>query len=110
MGNLIVKHRVTLDLLHRGAQVTVPVTKADTLSHQIIVTLRNGTQPVELPDGTRAAIAIHNNADGTGVLDSCIVDHVNNAVIYTFSASALSVAGNIACDTLIFDREGNNIQ
>ncbi len=110
MGNsLVVKHRITLDLSHRGAQVTVPVTKADTLSQQIIITLRNGTEPVELPDGTRAAIAIHNGADGTGVLDSCIVDHVNNAVVYTFAVDALSVAGNIACDITVFDKEGASL-
>ena len=103
---LSIKRRVTLDLSQRGAQVTIPFSVGDTVAHEVIFTIRDGAELVELPEGVVAAIAIKNGYGGTGCLDSCVIDHVNNTVIYTPTVEALDVEGNISCTMRLSDTDG----
>ena len=107
---LIVKRRVTLDLSRRGHQVTVPFSVGDRVAHEVIFTLRDGSELIELPPGVTAAIAIKNGYkytdNGTGCVDACVIDHVNNTITYTPTVEALSIEGNIECTLHVFDADG----
>ena len=103
---LTVKRRVTLDLARRGAQVTIPFSRGDRVAYEIIFTITDGIEPVSLPPGTVAAVAVKNGANGSGVVDSCVVDHVNGTLKYIPSADALSVAGNVSVTLTLADDNG----
>lgn len=103
---LIVKRRVTLDLSRRGHQVTVPFSVGDRVAHEVIFTLRDGSELIELPPGVTAAITIKNGYNGTGCVDACVIDHVNNTITYTPTVEALSIEGNIECTMHVFDADG----
>lgn len=107
---LIVKRRVTLDLSRRGHQVTVPFSVGDRVAHEVIFTLRDGSELIELPPGVTAAITIKNGYkhtdNGTGCVDACVIDHVNNTITYTPTVEALSIEGNIECTLHVFDADG----
>ena len=103
---LIVKRRVTLDLSRRGHQVTVPFSVGDRVAHEVIFTLRDGSELIELPPGVTAAIAVKNGYNGTGCVDACVIDHINNTITYTPTVEALSIEGNIECTLHVFDADG----
>ena len=106
---LIVRRRVTLDLARRGEQVTVPFSLGDVGAHEVIFTLRDGSEQILLPVGTHAAIAVKNGYGGTGCLDSCVIDHVNNTVTYTPTPEALSEEGNIECTLHVVGEYGEEL-
>lgn len=107
---LTVKHRVSLDLSLGAAQATVPFRRGDGAAHEVIFSLRYGSEPIELPVGTVAVITVLNGADGgAGVADMCVVDHVSGTVSYSPTKSALSVAGNIACELEIVGAGGERL-
>ena len=104
--SLIIKHRVTLDLSRMGLQVTVPFVKGDAGVHSVSFTIMNDGEIVKLEPGVRAFIEIHNNFNETGVVDSCAVNHLNDAIIYTPTPEALAVEGNIECSLHLIDKTG----
>ena len=106
---LTIKHRVTLDLSLTSVQATVPFRKGDTAAHEVIFNLRNGTTNVELPVGSVATIAVLNGYEEYGVLDACVVDHVNNQINYIPTVNALKVAGNIACELVVIGPYGETL-
>ena len=107
---ITIKHRVSLDLSLDSVQATVPLRKGDGPVHEVIFTVRNGSEVVELPEGTLAAICIYNGADGgAGVVDMCTVDHVNHTISYIPRIAALSVAGNVSCDLRVIGSDGGSL-
>ena len=107
---LHIKRRVVLDLRRQGAQVSIPFAKGDRVAHEIVFTLRDNAEIVELPPGTLAAITIRNGSnDGAGVVDFCAIDHVENTISYIPTEAALAVAGNVYCDLHIFNSDGASI-
>ncbi|MBQ2877002.1 MAG: BppU family phage baseplate upper protein [Clostridia bacterium] len=107
---LHIKRRVVLDLRRQGAQVSIPFVKGDRVAHEIVFTIRDNAEIVELPPGTLAAITIRNGSnDGAGVVDFCAIDHVENTISYIPTEAALAVAGNVYCDLHIFNSDGASI-
>jgi hypothetical protein len=72
----------------------------------VIFTLRDGSELIELPPGVTAAITIKNGYNGTGCVDACVIDHVNNTITYMPTVEALSIEGNIECTLHVFDADG----
>lgn len=107
---LHIKRRVVLDLRRQGAQVSIPFVKGDRVAHEIVFTLRDNAEIVELPPGTLAAITVRNGSNGgAGVVDFCAIDHVENTISYIPTEAALAVAGNVYCDLHIFNSDGASI-
>lgn len=102
---LKIQRRVTLDISHYGEQATIPFAQNDLVAHEIIFNVVNGTEPVALPPGTMASIAVLNGANG-GVVDPLQIDHLNNTLIYIPTANALSVAGNVKATITLFNSYG----
>ena len=98
-----------LDLQRQGYQATIPFIKTDRGAFEVIFSIRDGPEAVKLPYGVRAAISVHNGADGKGVLDNCTVSHVDNTVSYIPTPDALSVAGCVACNLHLYDERGAKI-
>ena len=104
--SLSIKRRVTLDLSKRGVQVTVPFSVGDRAAYEIIFTVADGSEIVKLPVGVYAAVSVKNGADGTGVVDRCIIDHANDAITYIPTLEALAVEGIISATLHIYDSAG----
>ena len=104
--SLSIKRRVTLDLSKRGVQVTIPFSVGDRAAYEIIFTVADGSEIVKLPVGVYAAVSVKNGADGTGVVDRCIIDHVNDAITYIPTLEALAVEGIISATLHIYDSAG----
>jgi hypothetical protein len=103
---LTIKRRVTLDLARRGAQVTIPFSRGDRAAYEVIFTIIDGVEPVNLPPGTIAAVAVKNGINDSGVVDPCVVDHVNGTLKYIPSADALAVSGNVSVTLTLADETG----
>lgn len=103
--SLHIKRRVVLDLSRHGYQVSIPFTKADRVAHEVVFTIKDGGDPVELPPGTSAVLSVRNGVNG-GAVDFCAIDHNESTVSYIPTETALLVAGNISCDLRLIDVDG----
>lgn len=91
---MTVKHCINIDLSGRGARKILPISKGDVNSHEVVFSLSNGNEPVDISSHFAiAAVTVRNGAEGKGVVDNAVV--VGNTVVWTPSEKALSVSGNI---------------
>lgn len=100
-------YKFYLDMTQVESQVQLQVRPGDTM-RSIVAYLRNKGNPYILTKGCYAIIQI-SKADGTKVVNDCIISLTDGSIRYAMTQQSLSSEGLCECEIKVYDSEGNQI-
>lgn len=98
------KYPFTLDIHGAVSQVSIPVTRGDT-ARRLYIALTDGGVPFRVDDGVRAVLTAE-KADGTHLLNDCIIENGGTVIRYDFTEQTASAVGKVACQVKLYGLDG----
>jgi hypothetical protein len=98
------KYPFTLDIHAAMSQVSIPVTVGDT-ARRLYIGLTDGGEPFIIPDGYRAVLTAE-KADGTHLLNDCIIEQSGAVIRYDFTEQTASAVGRVGCQVKLYGSNG----
>ena len=106
---MTVRHKVVLNAASPNVQAVLKMTKGDTSSHDIYVTLRNGAENVTF-DGTESAYLHAKKPDGTtSVMSGVLYAHDGaypDQIVFTLTQLTLAATGRVQLRVVIDSIDG----
>ena len=98
------KYPFTLDIHAAMSQVSIPVTQGDT-ARRLYIGLTDGGEPFIVPEGCRAVLTAE-KADGTHLLNDCIIEQSGAVIRYDFTEQTASAVGRVGCQVKLYRANG----
>ena len=98
-------NRIFLDMHTVSSQASLRVKKGDT-SRKICATLREGGKPYQIADDCYAVFSAR-KPDGNYIYNDCIIE--GNTITYTFTEQTVPLVGNVDCEIVLYNSEGQVI-
>ena len=98
-----IEHRLRLDVLRDSVQGVIRVSRNDTRSRRLIISLTEGSFPYPLYGITVANLKAK-KPDGTILFNSCKVE--NTVITYEITAQTTASAGDLECELILYGEGG----